>query len=47
MLHKEERCPSDTSSFFGYSPETHLGVLPEKEIEPERYCKYLEGDKVI
>lgn len=47
MLHKEERCPSDTSSFFGYLPETLIGVLPEKENKPGRCCEYLEGDKVI
>ena len=46
MLHKEERCPSDTSSFL-VIPRTHIGVFPEKEIEPDRCYEYLEGDKVI
>lgn len=32
---------------FWLFPETHLGVLTEKENEPGRCCEYLEGDKVI
>lgn len=32
---------------FWLSPRTHIGVFPEKEIEPDRCYEYLEGDKVI
>ena len=33
--------------FFLLSPRTHIGVFPEKEIEPDRCCEYLEVLKVI